>query len=188
MSKNLVLFAHPDNENSFNAGVLKKVKEFFKEDLDVLDLYRENFNPVLSYEELYEGKKDEKVINYQRKIKEANLLIIIHPLWWYNFPAILKGFIDRVFTYGFAYGEVNGKMQGLLTDKKVVIFTSLGESKEKCKTVCPCVSKTIKSVFEFCGMKVLEHKLFYAVDTVNDEQRKKMLEEVQTVLKKVLEA
>ena len=188
--KILIVFAHPNNKNSFNKAILEEAINFLKArklEFEIIDLYAEKFNPVLEYEELYEGKEDKKVSLYQEKIKQSDFIIFIHPLWWYNFPAVLKGFIDRVFSYGFAYGEVNGKIEGLLDDKKVLIFTTLGESEEKCKNVCPCVSKTITSIFEFCKMKVLEHKLFYAVEYVSDETRKEYLSEVPKILQRALE-
>jgi len=188
--KVLIIFAHPNNKSSFNKAILNAAVDFLsreKIDFDLVDLYAEKFNPVLEYDELYKGKIEKKVISYQEKIKNSDLVIFIHPLWWYNFPAILKGFIDRVFSYGFAYGEVNGKIEGLLNGKKVLIFTTLGESEEKCKNVCPCVSKTITSIFEFCNMEVVEHKLFYAVEYVSEEIRKNYLEEVPKIIKRAME-
>ncbi|HIQ24412.1 MAG TPA: NAD(P)H oxidoreductase, partial [Persephonella sp.] len=66
--KVLIVFAHPNNKDSFNKSILNSTVNFLskeKIDFDLIDLYAEKFNPVLEYDELYKGKIEEKVISYQ---------------------------------------------------------------------------------------------------------------------------
>lgn len=72
----------------------------------IIDLYAENFNPVLIYEQSSDRSSlgaDNEIENYRILISEADNLIFVYPVWWYSVPAILKGFFDRVLASGFAY-------------------------------------------------------------------------------------
>lgn len=104
-------------------------------------------------------------------------------------PAILKGYIDRVFSYGFAYAERDGQLVGLLTDKKVIIINTLGASELDYvpSGMEECLKKTTDlGVFNFCGMQVLKHIFLYSVPTVSHEERVNMLDRVQKELEEVL--
>ncbi len=185
----VILYAHP-NPKSFNHAIKEVVESWLKErsiEYKTRDLYSINFQPILKAEDFITIQKGDylpDVKQEQEIIKNSDMLIVVHPIWWYSMPAILKGYIDRVFAYGFAYAEIDGKIKGLLTDKKVIIFNTLGESKEICEGsgICQCIKKTIDGIFEFCGMKVLEHKFFFSVPYVTDKERKDMLNEVKSIL------
>jgi len=103
----IIIYAHPDANESHNAAVRKYVEEKLKgigKGHETIDLYADGFNPVLSLQEASgKGGQDALVKKYQEKIMGSERLIFIFPVWWYAPPAILKGFFDRVFTPGFAY-------------------------------------------------------------------------------------
>ena len=104
MKKFIIIYAHP-NPNSFNHAILIKVIDTLKKHntyYQIIDLYEENYNPVISLEEL-NGKQSEKTIEYQNIIFESTHLIFIFPVFWFRGPAILEGFIDKIFIPGFAY-------------------------------------------------------------------------------------
>ncbi len=190
---NVIIYAHP-NPKSFNSAIRKTIEEKLKEkdeNYTVRDLYQLNFNPVMKPEDfiaIQHGDFLPDVKKEQTFIKNAKRIFIIHPIWWYSMPAILKGYIDRVFSHGFAYDVKNGKIERLLTGKEVVIFNTMGESKKQCEEskVCFCIRKTIDSIFEFCGMNVVHHKIFFSVPYVSDKERKGMLEEVKQIVDNVL--
>ncbi len=99
--KILIIYAHP-NHNSFNGAILKQVQANLDRNHEVtlLDLYAEKFNPVLSFDEDHRRRdleKDPETQTYRELITWADHLIFIFPIWWSGMPAILKGFIDRVF-------------------------------------------------------------------------------------------
>lgn len=102
----LVVYAHPDDGSSHNSMVLREVLgwlDYLEADYRVIDLYREGFDPVMPHEEWAEESFGGQVRKYQGMVKESDRLIFIYPIWWYTYPAILKGFFDRVFTSDFAY-------------------------------------------------------------------------------------
>jgi NAD(P)H dehydrogenase (quinone) len=91
------------------------------------DLYRIGFNPVLAARELIpataEHAASADVANAQEDIRRTDALTLIYPLWWMSMPAIMKGYIDRVFARGFAYESHDGIVRGLLAGKKSVLIT-----------------------------------------------------------------
>ncbi|MDG4969513.1 NAD(P)H-dependent oxidoreductase [Lactococcus lactis] len=119
------------NLKSITAGLSKK-----NEGYEVLDLYNDNFNPVYSAKELQQFSKGQTPYNlvreYQKKLKQASELVFIFPIWWYDVPAILKGFLDKVFLPQFAYTEdEEGNWEGLLKHiQKVTLVTTATYSKE----------------------------------------------------------
>lgn len=102
----LIVYAHPDRAGSHNAEVLREVRDSLEsmgQDYRIIDLYRERFDPVMPHAEWAEESLGKDVERYQEMVKGSDRLIFIYPVWWYNSPAILKGFFDRVFTSDFAY-------------------------------------------------------------------------------------
>ena len=104
-----IIIDHPW-EGSFNFAILDSVIKGIKEknkNFDVLDLNRENFNPVMSEKELAlyaQGKfLDPKVKEYQKRLINSDYLIFIFPIWWNVMPVMLKGWMDKVLLPGFAF-------------------------------------------------------------------------------------
>lgn len=134
--KVIIIYAHPEVEG-FNSEILKKVKAVLdskNHDYEVWDLYGMNYDPVLKEEELYTAgnrKVSEENLKFQKKIKEASKVVFIYPIWWGGMPAILKGFMDRVFTSGFAFKYSKDKIIKMipyknLKDKTMVCLVSSG--------------------------------------------------------------
>jgi len=86
------------------------------------DLYRMAFNPVLAAQELMPITADHAassdVAKAQEDIHSADALALLYPLWWMSMPAMMKGYIDRVFARGFAYESHDGIVHGLLSGRK----------------------------------------------------------------------
>ena len=184
--KVLVVYCHP-SKNSFT----HTVKESFIKGLEdaghtyeISDLYAEKFNPVMSEEEyLREGfyrvedSVPEDVIREQKKINSADIITFIYPDFWTASPAMLEGWFQRVWTYGFAYGnETTMKM----LDKAIFLITMGGslndeirrEQLEAMKTVM--VGDRIRNRAKKCEV--------YAFDEMtrgygNDENREKRIRE-----------
>ena len=132
MKKFLLIYAHP-NPESFNSAVKNKViATLEKENISykVIDLYYENYNPVLNLSEL-KGNLSEETKRHQQLISESTNIVFIFPVWWFRAPAILEGFIDKTFVPGFAYRfkQIIGKYGipiPLLKEKKVLAIISHG--------------------------------------------------------------
>ncbi len=130
--KHLVVVAHPAAD-SFTMAIART----YTAELEQLghshvtyDLYRMGFNPVLTAQELQPITADHPasfdVMEAQDDIRAADALTLIYPLWWLSMPAMIKGYIDRVFARGFAYEPHQGSVRGLLHGKKAVLITLSG--------------------------------------------------------------
>ena len=192
--KYLIVYAHP-NPKSFNHAILETISQELqkkKRELTVRDLYRIGFNPVLSTKDLLaiqNGAVPKDIKKEQNYISKADTLIFIFPIWWSAMPAMLKGYIDRVFSLGFAYDITEDEVIGLLKGKKVFIVTTTGASKENYEKMGAFKMMTMSidmAIFQFSGMKVIGHKYFSSVPNVSQQDRKKMLKELKLLVKEKL--
>lgn len=133
--KILVVYAHPV-ETSFNAALHRLILERLAAGghrVDDLDLYGEDFDPRLSRAERL-GYHDPRsasdpVDPYARRLLDAEALVLSFPVWNYGFPAILKGFFDRVFLPGVSFTMIEGKATpSLHSIRKVAAVTTYGGS------------------------------------------------------------
>ncbi|WP_027701270.1 NAD(P)H-dependent oxidoreductase [Metaclostridioides mangenotii] len=131
-----IILAHPWH-GSFNKSILDTIIKRLEKNnkyYTLIDLNKDNFNPVLTESELAlysRGEhKDPLVEKYQKILKETEELIIIFPIWWFDVPAILKGFLDKVMLKDFAYIETSTGLKGLLTNiKKTTVITTSNSPK-----------------------------------------------------------
>src|ERR1035437_7388253 len=183
--KALVVYAHP-NPASFSNGILKTVVASLEEkgtEVTVRDLYATNYNPVLSAQDLagvYSGNVPKEILDEQALIAAADSLIFIYPLWWAGFPAILKGWIDRNLTFGFAYKISDQGIEGLLKGKKVLSITPHGTPKEYYEPAG--MFNSLKQtqddgVWAFCGIEASH--LYYAVMNTELSVREEYLKEIK---------
>lgn len=135
--KSLIIYAHPW-DGSFNYHVLETVKEKLVNsgrEIDVIDLNKDNFNPVMTASDLKvfsEGKyADPLAENYVERLINADELVLIFPIWWYGEPAILKGFYDKVLLKGQVYEDnPDNSLKGLLKSKRATIITTANIDKK----------------------------------------------------------
>ncbi|MFH1283501.1 MAG: NAD(P)H-dependent oxidoreductase [bacterium] len=189
----LIIYAHP-NKDGHCGCFLKNIEVYFKEkniSYELIDLYLHSFNPVLKHEEHYtSGHYDVNVDvkEMQEKIKNTDKLIFIYPTWWQNMPAILKGFIDRVFIPKFAFLYEGSIPKGLLKGKKAVLFTSTGAPRIFTKIIAADRSVKVlkKDVLWFCGV---QSKAFIAdkASKLTDQQETKIKKLVEKGIKYLLE-
>jgi NAD(P)H dehydrogenase (quinone) len=106
--KILIIFNHP-YEGSFCAALRNELVKGIteqKNEVEVINLDKDNFNPVMTSEDLRNYPKgivvDEKAKEYQEKIRNCDHLVFLFPIWWEVMPAMTKGFMDKVLTKGFA--------------------------------------------------------------------------------------
>jgi NAD(P)H dehydrogenase (quinone) len=156
----LIVFAHPDNEGSHNAAIMKhaiqRLNANFKK-FEVIDLYADGFDAILRLTPESEEKK-ELVENYKKLITGAERLIFIFPVWWYNLPGILKGFIDILFSPGFAhdFNPQDGSLRQMLKGKKAIVINTFGRSEKEFKDHGKEPGLILdKAVLEFCGIEVI---------------------------------
>jgi NAD(P)H dehydrogenase (quinone) len=126
------------------------------------------------------------VTDQWEKLKNAQGLAFIAPVFWLHFPAILKGWFERVFAYGDAYaltaegwrGDVSGRVPLLQHEKALVISTTLfGEEDYKARLEEPMTRIIDEWGLRYPGIKKVQHVYFYRVPVTNDETRKNYLEQ-----------
>jgi NAD(P)H dehydrogenase (quinone) len=183
----LIVYAHP-HEGSFNSAILEAAVNALKtkgHEVVVRDLYKLGFNPVLSSADtagLREGKAPADIQSEQEHLKKADFITFIYPIWWTGLPGIIKGYVDRTFSYGFAYQyNASGGIDKLFTGKKGIIINTYGTPADVYESIGmnEALRKTSDTgIFEFCGIEAVEHFLFGGVTSVTDEDRKAMLARV----------
>jgi putative NADPH-quinone reductase len=154
------------------------------------DLYADGFDPVVPYEELPKGAQLAAVIKMHcDEITEADGIVIVHPNWWGQPPAILKGWIDRVLHVGIAYQFAEGDGGegvpiGLLKAQTALIFTTSDTPREREIKVFgdPLELLWKNCIFNFCGVKKVHRKNYEVVVTSTLEQRKEWLDEVEKIV------
>ncbi|KDE33059.1 NAD(P)H-dependent oxidoreductase [Bacillus altitudinis] len=186
-----IVYAHPW-DGSYNHAILTSITEKLetkREPFQVIDLYKDGFNPVFTAEELkhfHKGKTPYLLVkDYQEKLKQSTELVFIFPVWWWDLPAILKGFIDKVMLSGFAFIEDQntGTLKGLLTNiKKTTVISTSTTDKEYIESEA---GNAIQSVFinrtlADLGLKNESTKWihFSRVNLTTDEKRKQFLKEI----------
>ena len=181
--KTLIIYAHP-NDKSYNASILETVKENLssKHELKVLDLYKERFDPVLRFDTTHRRRDlahDVAMKDYRDLIIWADQLIFIFPIWWSGMPAILKGFIERVFAASFAYENTPRGLDGKLTGKAWIITTH-----NTPKIVLPLVQDYSK-VLKPCGIKPVKVTQVSPVEYMSDHKRKEVLKKIAKLARRL---
>lgn len=187
----LIVFAHP-NQKSFCKGIVNTIETTSKEsgyEIRVRDLYEIGFDPILKPDDfvaLQSANIPNDIKTEQEHIKWADIITFVYPVWWSGFPAMLKGYVDRIFSYGFAYESVDGTPRGLLSGKKALLFCTTGSPNEVYAQngMHNSMKQTTDiGIFNFSGIEVISHTFFGAVPNVSDETRKEYLKEVEKIIK-----
>lgn len=189
-----VILGHP-YEKSFNCAISETVVSTLNNNKHIVmfhDLCQEKFDPILSDEELVSGvANDNLVLRHQQEIKEADGIIIIHPNWWGQPPAILKGWVDRVLreniAYTFSEGDSGGGLPiGLLKAKTGLVFNTSNTPEERENTVFGDPLQRIwkDCIFDFCGVTIFDRKMFRVIADCTIDDRKMWLNQVSEMVKK----
>jgi putative NADPH-quinone reductase len=176
-----VILAHPGPE-SFSHAIAATVVKTLAENGHTIafhDLYAEQFDPVLPYAEIpRDAPLDPVIARHCSEIATADGIVIVHPDWWGQPPAILKGWIDRVIRPGIAYrfregdnGE--GIPEGLLAAKAALVFNTANTPAERERAVFgdPLERLWKDCIFSFCGVPVVHRRMFAVVVTSTAEER-----------------
>lgn len=187
-----VILGHPQ-KGSFNHAIAEMVVSTLKangHDVVFHDLYEEGFDPILPAAEIpKDGSVDEMIKRHCDEISRADGIVIIHPNWWGQPPAILKGWIDRVLRPGVTYEFVEGDSGegvpiGLLKAKAAIVFNTSNTPEEREMEVFGDPLKRIwrDCIFGLCGVKNFYRKMFRVIVTSTPEERKEWLREVEKVV------
>ncbi len=182
--KVLIVLAHP-KPDSFNAAVCAALTEGLHKaghTTDLADLYAERFDPVMGAGELATlgtAPPAPDVAAYQKRILEADALVFVFPVWWFGVPAVLKGFIDRVFQENFAFRLLpGGKAEGLLHHSRALLLCTAGASAAVYRLFG--FGRPMKRLFgdwtlRMCGVGRVRLVTFHGVADTDDATRRRYL-------------
>ncbi len=200
----LLVYAHPEPTSFCSALKNTAVKALQEHGHTVLvsDLYAAGFDPVAGRhdftsvadgerfhyqtEQLHAAKHQAftpALHDEQDKFRQADLVVMIFPLWWGGIPAILKGWIDRVLACGFAYVDGARFSKGLFPDKRGLICVSTGGTQERFREedVYGPIEKVLWPLqhltFEYMGMQALKPFVAYASPRVTEQERRSYLDQ-----------
>jgi putative NADPH-quinone reductase len=196
--KALVVVGHPVPD-SFNNAVARTIAEIWKAagcSVAFHDLTEEGFDPLLTAGEARgEPSKDPLVQAHIAQLRECDLLAVVHPNCWGAPPAIVKGWIDRVFApnaaYAFAKGDDQGDAPvGLLKTKAALIVNTGNTPLERERTIFgdPLERQWRDCILGYCGVRNVARALFGVVATSAADQRLKWLAETADLARDALRA
>ncbi|MFV6028052.1 NAD(P)H oxidoreductase [Streptomyces sp. NPDC056264] len=154
----LLVLAHP-RTGSLTAQVAARLHARIEGEggtVDVLDLYAEGFDPALRPEDEPDWENREKVYSpevraHMDRVLAADDIVVVFPVWWFTPPAILKGWIDRVWNYGFAYGRSRPRLAG----KRLLWLALMGGTPEEIARLGMTDALgliLVTGISEFCGL------------------------------------
>lgn len=191
--KILIIYTYPNHE-SLNGNILDSFQQNIssKHAVRILDLYQENFNPVLYFNKEHRRRDLQYSVetkSYREAITWSDHIVYIFPIWWSGMPAILKGFIDRVFAQNFAYSYSTKKItpNKLLKGKTAAIIVTHDTPYLISKIIQNDYGQVLKTQIlkNMCGIQVTK---FYSLANVRKsslKKRKKFLRKVGEYAKKL---
>jgi NAD(P)H dehydrogenase (quinone) len=187
MKKFFIVYGHYDDK-SFNAAIKNTFIDGALEaghKVDLLDLYKENFNPIFAGEE-----PGPEILDHRQRIEDCDVIVFIAPIWNFRMPAILEGWIDRVLAppWAFSFKQLIGNYgypEGNLSNKKAIIFCTYSSPRLAVTTFflnLP-IRRLKRGVFHICGIRNILYKRYFAVPFVEEKRRKKFLEDAYRTAK-----
>ena len=181
-----LILAHP-NPDSFNHAIAHTACETLQTNghrVFFHDLYREKFDPLLLAEEIAAASPlPDTIRQHCEEIAVADGIVVVHPNWWGQPPAVLKGWVDRVIRPGIAYNFLEGDSgegvpHGLLRAKAALVYNTSNTESQREKDVFGDPLQTLwkNCIFGLCGVDNFHRRMFNVMVTSSDDQRKKWLD------------
>lgn len=177
--KTTIVYAHPWDK-SFNNSIIKTIINSVS-NYTLIDLYADNFNPVMSQADLAcynKGESNDALVNkYLDIIEDTDQIVFVFPIWWYDAPAILRGFLDKVLLKNRTYIDGKFKLEPVLNIEKTYVITTSGVPTD---TLINDFGNTISNTFingtlESVGMKNAQWHNCGSVHDICDDEREQFL-------------
>ncbi len=183
--KVLIINGHPDKE-SFNAGLVdayKKGAENSSAQVELITISELDFNPNLQFGYRKRTELEPDLREAIKKIKDADHIVWVFPMWWYGYPAMMKGFIDRTFLPGITFDYVPGKPlpKPLLKGKtgRIIVTADTPKWYNNLFMRNPAINQLKKGTLQFCGIKPVKVTYIAPIKDSTEEFRKKWLRNVE---------
>ncbi len=175
----LIVLAHPDF-NSLSHGVAAGIAEGIAafdaaNSFEIADLTEEAFDPRFTEADIAAHRRKTvapaDVLAEQARIDRADALILVYPVYWWSMPALMKGWIDRVFANGWAYDDTSGsKVEKKLEHLRVHLVGNGGADAgtyERHGYFSAMKTQIDHGIFDYCGAPVVTSELFLDSDAGN---------------------
>jgi NAD(P)H dehydrogenase (quinone) len=185
MKKTLIINGHPDKESFCFALAesYKKGADSAGVDCKLVHLIDLDFNPILTFGYRKISELEPDIVKIQQEILVADHLVLVYPNWWATFPALLKGFIDRVLVpdFAFKYREDSPFWDKLLAGKTARLIVTMDTPKWYYYLMNKNAGHNAMKigVLEFCGIKPVKITSFAPVKSSDEIKRKQWLAEVE---------
>lgn len=185
MKKILVINGNPDKEslNTILADAYIKGARQSGAQVKLVNLADLEFEPVLKHGYRQRTELEPDLVAIQKDILEANHLVFIYPTWWGTYPALLKGFFDRVFLpkYAFSYRENSPMWDKLLTGRSARVIVTMDTPAWYYKLVFrqPGHHSIKRCILGFCGIKPVRITTFDQVKSSTEKRRDKWIKETE---------
>jgi len=190
----LIVYSHP-SEKSYTFQVLQQLKSVISKqnwNLEISDLYAMNFQSDMSAEEYDRegfGKTNlpisEDVLAEQEKIEKADCIIFLYPVWWSDCPAKLKGWFDRVYSVGYAYGQ-NETSKKMKTIPIGLVICTAGHPNEFLEEINMAQSMQTIMLDDRLGKRFENKEMFILGGTLELEKvMKKHFSQIEDVIGKI---
>ena len=176
--KILIVYAHPSSSSFCNA-ILQAVQSGLSEaghEFKVADLYAENFQPAMIEADFaqFQGKPlPDEILKEQERVEWSDGIVFIFPIWWWSFPAILKGWVDRVLSYGWAYEDPKDPDSGYLKPRKILVLPTAGGDQvmfAKRKYDEAFETQLVVGTWDYCNFKDVTTHIFHSVNPGNSKE------------------
>ena len=187
MKKILIINGHPDKESlCFDLALsYKKGADLAGADCTLVNLIDLEFNPILTYGYRKISELEPDLVKMQQEILATDHLVLVYPNWWSTVPALLKGFIDRVFVPGFAfkYRKNSPFWDKLLKGKTARLIVTMDTPKWYYWLINKNAGHNAMKigVLEFCGIKPVKITAFAPIKSSDETKRKKWLNDVEAL-------
>ncbi|MDJ0782410.1 MAG: NAD(P)H-dependent oxidoreductase [Desulfosarcinaceae bacterium] len=187
-----VILGHPDPK-SFNAAIAATVRRQLASNGHTIryhDLYAEGFDPILPAAEVPEAAPlSQEIARHCEELQQADGIVIVHPNWWGQPPAMLKGWLDRIFRPGVAYRFLEGDAGegvpvGLLRANAALVFNTANTPPQREAAVFgdPLERLWRNCIFDLCGIATIHRETFAVVITSTTAQRRRWLDRVANLV------
>jgi NAD(P)H dehydrogenase (quinone) len=190
----LVVFAHPKRDSYTGAvldAFLAGLGESGDHTAETADLYREGFNPCFQPEDYAQFRGEPmppEIRREQERVVRADALALVFPVWWWSFPAMLKGWIDRVFSEGWAYSFDPAISRGRLRDRPTLLLGVGGSREVTYRKYGYDEAMRVQidiGILGYCGLRDVETHVFYDVEQ-SPENRARYLAEAREIGRRFL--
>jgi putative NADPH-quinone reductase len=190
MKKVLVINGHPDKE-SFCFALAERYKkgaDAAGAECKLVHLIDLKFNPILTFGYRKISELEPDLLKMQQEITAADHLVFVYPNWWSTLPALLKGFIDRVFvpTFAFKYRPNSPFWDKLLKGKTARLIVTMDTPQWYYWLINKNAGHNAMKVgiLEFSGIKPVKISSFAIIKSSNEKKRNKWLDDVEALGKK----